>query len=366
MYEDLFASENLVGMTINGWRVIKKLDAPDISKGETGGNFSVCYIVQKDGIEYFMKVLDYKQCMTRSLNIGETRVAVIARTTQEFNYEIILSKRCRDRNISNVISYMDGGETEIQSYMFPTVSYIIYEKAEGNIRKILDFSKSVVLSEKLKSLQFKLKSLHDISLGVRQLHINNVSHQDIKPSNVLSVNEVSKLGDLGRSICFDPDVNCPYSWDVFNGDWGYAPPESFFGFQLPDAKERLYQMDNYMIGSLVVFYITGLSFNVLLERHLPASMYTLACSGLSFSAAQSYLINAFHEALLEFENDIPLEDVKDVLVKIVSYLCEPNPEKRGHPKVVGTKNHTPNYDLERTITELDLLLKKTQIGLIKK
>lgn len=136
--ENMFASENLVGETINGWKVVLKLEAPDSSKGETGGNFSICYVVQKEGTEYFMKVLDYKQCMTRRLRPGDTRVAAVARATQEFNYEILLSKRCHEKKIKNVISYLDGGEIELTSYMFPTVSYIVYEKADGNIRKILD------------------------------------------------------------------------------------------------------------------------------------------------------------------------------------------------------------------------------------
>lgn len=54
--------------------------------------------------------------------------------------------------------------------MFPTVTYIIYEKADCNIRKIINFSTKLVFTEKLKTISFKLKSLHDIALGVKQLH----------------------------------------------------------------------------------------------------------------------------------------------------------------------------------------------------
>lgn len=362
----MFASDNLEGQVVNGWNVLKKLDSPDYSKGETGGNFSVCYIVQRDGVEYFMKVLDYKKCMTRELPHGITRVAAVARATNEFNYEISLSKMCRDKRIVNVINYVDGGEIEINSFMFPTVSYIIYEKADGDIRKLLDFSQNAILSKKLELLAFKLKSLHDVSLGVRQLHKNEVSHQDIKPSNILSVCDVSKLGDLGRSLCLNSDLQCPYPISGFNGDWNYASPEAFFNYLLPDVKERLYQMDNYMIGSLVVFYISGVSFNVLMESHLPQNLLNMSSSGITFEAAKSYLIHAFHEALLDFEKDIPLNDIKEGLVQIVTYLCEPDPTKRGHPVIIGSKSKVPNYDLERTITELDVLLRKVKLGLIKK
>lgn len=55
----LFASGDLEGKVISGWKVIKKMAAPDKSKNETGGNFSTCYTVEKDGAIAFMKVLDF-------------------------------------------------------------------------------------------------------------------------------------------------------------------------------------------------------------------------------------------------------------------------------------------------------------------
>lgn len=49
----------------------------------------------------------------------------------------------------------------------------------------------------------------------------------MKPSNILSIGNNSKLGDLGRSLCLSTEVECPYSLSMFNGDWTYAPPEAF-------------------------------------------------------------------------------------------------------------------------------------------
>lgn len=56
----LFASGDLEGKTVSGWTIVKKLAAPDRAKNETGGNFSTCYTVEKDGVTAFMKVLDYR------------------------------------------------------------------------------------------------------------------------------------------------------------------------------------------------------------------------------------------------------------------------------------------------------------------
>ena len=64
------AADDLVGKTINGWFVKSKIQAADPNQGETGGNFSICYIVEKDSKQYFMKVLDYKK---RSIEANSCR-----------------------------------------------------------------------------------------------------------------------------------------------------------------------------------------------------------------------------------------------------------------------------------------------------
>ena len=364
--DTLFAVCNLVGKNINGWEVISQLPEPDRAKGETGGNFSICYIAKKDDVECFMKVLDYRKCMTKTLTLSETRISIIEKATREFKYEMALSAHCNKHRVKNIITYIDGGECELTDFAFPTVTYIVYEKADCNIRKILDFSAKLVFAEKLKTLSFKIKSLHDIALGVKQLHNIKISHQDLKPSNILSVGANSKLGDLGRSLCFSPDIDCPYSLSMFNGDWTYAPPEAFFNYRLSDDKERLYQMDNYMIGSLITFYINGVSFNTLLDSYIPRGIRAFAQTGISFDAARAYLLNAYHQALAAFEESIPVDDLKEALTKIVEYLCHPEPERRGHPKNISKTNRTPNYDLEKTISELDLFQRKAELNLYRK
>ena len=45
MDDTMFAACNLEGQTINNWYIKEKLPKADRSKGESGGNFSICYIV---------------------------------------------------------------------------------------------------------------------------------------------------------------------------------------------------------------------------------------------------------------------------------------------------------------------------------
>lgn len=363
--DSLFAVCNLEGKDLNGWHVKSKLPVPDPTKNETGGNFSICYIVEKDGIEYFMKVLDMRICIVGTLPPKLTRPQFVEKCTREFNYEKELSFYCENKKIKSVVTYIDAGDAIISEYPFGDVSYIVYEKAEGDIRKVLNLSRKIAFTEQLKNISTKLKSLHDITVGMQQLHKNEISHQDMKPSNVLSVHNQSKIGDLGRSLCMAPDIRCPYPFD-FNGDPSYAPPEAFFYYGTQKEKKALYNMDSYMLGSLIVFYISGISFNTMMSHYLPISIREMVASGKTYEEAKPELINAYHEALLEFEKDIPLDDIRKDLVQIVEYLCNPDVERRGHPKNLSSKNLTPEYDLTRTFTELDRLYRKAELGLLKK
>src|SRR5204862_166519 len=74
-----------------------------------------------------------------------------------------------------------------------TVEYLIFEKADADIRAHLDAHADL-------DIAFALRALHHVAIGLKQLHSVNVAHQDVKPSNVLIFpgNE-SKVGDLGRA-----------------------------------------------------------------------------------------------------------------------------------------------------------------------
>lgn len=359
----IFASGDLEGKEVSGWKIVRKLDGPNHLKNETGGNFSTCYIVEKDGERAFMKVLDYAKILRPGIPQPS---AVMQRASTEFNYEKALSELCLSRKISKVVHYIDSGDVEFDGYLVNgSVSYIVYEMAEGDVRKVMDFSTNVEFAAKINSLATKLKSLHDVSVGISQLHNNDISHQDIKPSNILSFKGESKIGDLGRSLIFEGDIVCPYPLR-FNGDRNYAAPECFYP-TFSATKESLYQVDNYMLGGLVTFYITGVTFNLLMHNHLPDDYKFLQVrQGEVYSNVLPDMINAYQNALKEFEAEVPVDEVRHGLVSLVSYLCNPDPARRGHPKNVAETSLTPNYDLQRTIQELDVLQKKAELALMKK
>ncbi len=67
----------------------------------------------------------------------------------------------------------------------------------------------------------------------------------------------------------------------------------------------------------------------------------------------------YANALIEFETNISRQDLKAELKQTVEYLCNPFPEKRGHPKNVLLRGS--NYSMERFVTILDVLKRKAEL-----
>ena len=269
--------------------------------------------------------------------------------TTAYIYERDLSRHCRDKHVTKVSFVIDAGEESITGFMIPIVPYLIFDLANGDIRKNLDFSKAL-------DYAWHFKSLHDIAIGIKQLHAIDVSHQDLKPSNILVFNSESKICDLGRSVC--KDIDGPYSKLLFTGDRNYAPPEMWYGYYEQDWKKRVFAIDCYMLGSLVVFYFSGLSMSALLNNHISVEFQWSTWQG-TFEEITPYLENAFSDALNEFELNISNDEMKKELRQLVESLCNPFPEKRGHIKNIMGKGN--NYSMERFISKFELLKRRAEM-----
>jgi eukaryotic-like serine/threonine-protein kinase len=345
------AAHNMFDITLkSGWHVKEK---PDRDPNQSGSNFSVGYIVEKDGETCFMKAFDFAGFLSVAVpksDLGEIdAIDVMNDMTNAFIYERDLSKHCKNKHVTKVSFVKESGQEFIPGFSIPIVPYLIFELAQGDVRKTLHYSAEL-------DYAWRFKSLHDIAVGLKQLHTIDVSHQDLKPSNILIFNTESKLGDLGRSIC--KDLDGPYSKRVFTGDFTYAPPEIWYHYYERDWNKRVFATDCYMLGSLVVFYFTGISMSALLRKHIPDNFSWEKWRG-SFEELVPYLENGFTCALKEFEYNIARPDLKDELTQLVKYLCNPFPEKRGHPiNVLSAGN---NYDMVRFVTILDVLKRKTEL-----
>lgn len=343
------AANNLQGRTLKtGWKVIEKITKDDNS---TGSVFSICYKVKKDDKICFLKAFNFTPFFQLSEQSGQNRsiTDVIGDMINAYKYERDLSEHCKAGHVTKVAFVIDSGEEIIPNYSINIVPYLIFELADGDVRHNLQYS------EKL-DFAWKLKSLRDIATGLKQLHNVNVSHQDLKPSNILLFDMESKIGDLGRSMC--KDIDSQYNKQPYSGDWNYAPPELMYRYFEQDWEKRVYATDCYLLGSMVVFYFAGISMSALLLNHIPDEFRWERYGGY-FDEVKPYLIEAFDKSIIEFSNCIKEDYFRKELKQLVEYLCFPFPEKRGHPKAISSTGNS--YDLERFITRFELLRRKAEL-----
>ena len=206
----------------------------------------------------------------------------MAEMLNTYNFEKEILTRCRNKRLSKVSKLLESSFESIPGFMVPNVYYMIFEKADCDVRNHINFSDFV-------DDVWKLRSLHNIATGIKQLHNIEISHQDVKPSNVFVFdNVVSKIGDLGRSLC--ETLAAPHSNKDFTGDTRYAPPEVFHRFVLPDWKNKVFAIDCYLLGSMASFYFTGQSMTALLSQKINPSINILS---LNFENALPYWISAY-------------------------------------------------------------------------
>ncbi|KFF73703.1 hypothetical protein HX13_17950 [Chryseobacterium sp. P1-3] len=345
MYTTQSAAESLEGLILNDkWKVIKRIIP---TKNNTGGYFSVPYIVEDDNGTAFLKAIDFNAFF----NSGKKSIVdSIKEMTDAYTYERDLLYRCKKNSLSKVSIIIDEGEIELDNFtVINKVPYLVFNMADGDIRSVIDFSSNVDLS-------WKIKSLHNIVVGLKQLHNIKIGHQDIKPSNILLFEDkkVSKIGDLGRSLC--QEIAAPHDFGGFVGDRKYSPPEYYYGYIHTEWDLRVKSTDFYLFGSMITFYFTGLNMTTLLFNNTPKQFWPQNW-GDNFSSVLPYLVNSFQNALKEFKDSIDDDFLKEELTKIVEYCCHPNPHLRGHRNSKGEYK----LDFQKTVSKLDLIHKKNTL-----
>ncbi len=344
------AAQSLLGRTLKtGWKVIEKIGKAEYS---TGSFFSVCYTVEKNNEICFLKAFDFDRFFTIS---GGSRsvMSVLAEMTAAFEYERDLSDLCKNSRVDKVAFVKDAGEEIVEGFQIGVVPYLIFDLADGDVRK------KMALTAGLDDA-WRLKSLHSIAVGLKQLHSIKVTHQDLKPSNILLFSGESKIGDIGRSVC--ENLASPYDELTYSGDYSYAPPEIIYDFHNTNRAKRNFATDCYLLGSLITFYFTGVAMNHILAQYIPDNLMWYRGNG-DFDRVKSFLLDAYTKALSDIESSISKKELARELKILVEHLCFPIPEKRGHPKNINLRNE--QYSLDRFIARLDLLKRKAEANIFK-
>lgn len=346
-------ANKMVGLVLNNeWSVESLIPVGSKTGIGTGGNFSVSYEVKntRSGKIAFLKAFDFEKTMQDSLSQGHDFMQVMSALTSDYQFEDKLNEICIERRMRNIIKVLNKGQSVIDGRIVP---YLIMELAEsGDIRMYVERTKDV-------SLAVKLGYLKDITLGIRQLHSANISHQDLKPSNVMVFNASgAKVGDLGRASL----QGVPHRFDnlVITGDQNYAPPEQLYGFIAPEWVNRRQRCDIYQLGSIASFLFTGRTVNNLMKEHVPVNIAPPRWGGSEnqYDLALPYLEKAFFESLNAFDSVHP-DWLGRGLKNIVMQCSHPSYEIRGMLKY--GKIAKVELGLDRLVSQFDFLIKKLKI-----
>lgn len=335
---------NLTGMvTPGGWRITKPAEFPD---DHTGGYFSDCYYVEKDGKEAFLKALDIEK-----FSLGE-----VMSLFRHFQYERELLDHCRSQKLSRVVRVEETGDLDRGNPAAPTllqkVPYLVFERADSDIRPSLDVSQVV-------SNQWRFFVLHQTALALLQLHGQNIAHQDLKPSNVLKFGKDQlKLGDLGRSSMRGNPA--PHDDSIQTGHRDYAPFEQRYGYAAADWTERRLGTDLFHLGCLTVFAFTNVTFPAYIMNRLP-SAYGLKDWHGRYIEVLPHIQATMIEGLADLASDFP-DRFRNELVEIVRDLCHADPVQRGRAGAPTVEGWHRRY-LERYVARFDILEKKSRIRL---
>jgi len=333
----------------NNW-IVKK----NIAKGpkSTGGNFSCSYHVENivTGEIAFLKALDFSRALR-----ADDPVRAMTKLTQIFNFERSILETCQNKRLSRIITIIEAGNIPPEANSSVPVPYIILELADGDIYTQLDFSGSI-------DHILNLTILHSVAVGLYQLHNVGISHQDVKPSNVLVLNSrIHKLGDLGRA-----DVRgevTPFGMLEFAGDLSYAPPEALYKSVQSDWVFRRIASDAYQLGSMIVFLYTQMSMTTIMKQFINPE-HSWNNWSQTYREVLPYLYVAIEQSIELFKEYVDDEDLGIALGELVYQLCDPNPMKRGHPKNIESKNST--ISLERYVTIFNRIMRNLEIKLLLK
>lgn len=345
--------ENILpGEVINErWKVGAKSSSSD--PNATGGFFSVTFDCTdlETGKPVFLKVVD----VFKAINLYSSQMSisdVLLKIGEEHKFESNLMNECKEARLRRVVVALESGDTRIPNYAGP-VMYLVFELAKGDTHKIKD--QTPEFSDKSYFDKWWLDTLHCVATGLNQLHSKMIAHQDVKPSNILFFDQLeAKVADLGRAVKKDHKS----STLIKHGDRNHSPPEILFGMRATEWGVRYLSVDLYMLGNLLYFHFSsGVPVTHAILDRLEPAFCPFRNAGIRFTDSLPALEEAFGRVVLDFRDNLvsylPAK-VADSLTAILVELCQPNPEKRGHPRDHAIK-HGPRFSTLRYISRFKTL-----------
>jgi eukaryotic-like serine/threonine-protein kinase len=353
------SGSNLIGSALcDGWEIVAELPRPgSVGASElTGGFFSIGCIAHRptqSGVEKaFVKVIDVARAAHLYPNDFMKGMQLI---TSAYSNECSILSVCESARLDRIVRVLGKGQLPLAVGSLYPLPYIIFEHADGDLRKLV--SASAIFED-----AWKLRVLHDVAVGLQQLHQQKIAHQDLKPSNVLVFNndgEGAKIGDLGRASL--QGQIAPHDGPNIAGACAYAPPEQAYGIHATRWEDQREGCDIYHLGSLTCFLLSGRLPNDHFRRHIDRNILPVVWGGLGkseFNLVLPFLREALTSFVVEIAPDFPLWG-RDELSQIVMNTCNPDYEKRGDP---GMRSRTGSpLGLDTFVSRFDRLARRALV-----
>ncbi|ELP55388.1 MULTISPECIES: protein kinase domain-containing protein [Oscillatoriophycideae] len=151
--------------------------------------------------------------MVRNTSVQEVAIKVIPESSDD---KLIELQNARKLEHSNLIKAYSVGEFR---FLNTEMLYLVMELAQGSLENHI--AKGSLSSGEIKNITAQ------VAQGLSYLHSQNKVHRDLKPGNILKINQQYKLADFGLIRTLN---NKSHTQTVNNGGTIiYMPPEAFKG-----------------------------------------------------------------------------------------------------------------------------------------
>lgn len=316
---------NLEGLTLkSGWTLVEQLMP---SSGSSGSNFGAGYKATRGDEIAFVKAIDFVSAIT-----DDDPIEALGRLSAEATFEKDVLAYCAEKGMTKVMRYYGHEYISADGTNNPmtNVSCLIMEAGQQDLRRLVN-------GTGLAACAWNLQVMRDVSMAVAQLHGGGIAHQDIKPSNVISVAEKTvqqpqtmKVGDLGRVV--RRDRNGPFDASHWPGDVRYSPPERWYGFLPANWNDAREASDAYMLGSLLVYLFTGATLQSLVYPLIPEPFKPGKWTGSFDQNLLPVLVDIHARILNDHLKPVLMPDIQDSIMAIAKDLTQPDPLLRGDSK----------------------------------
>lgn len=321
----LTPKSQLLGKTLDsGWTLVEQF-AP--AAHATGGTFGVGYKATRGDEIAFVKAVDFVAALTHP-----EPLLALQSLLAEASFEKEVLAFCADQKMSRVLKFLGheyfnpGNPADAHN----RVSCLVMELGRDDLR-------GMVKKTAVRSFTWNLQVMRDVAQALAQLHRGGIAHQDIKPSNVITVDGVTgaaasqvKVGDLGRVVRRDQPG--PFNGLAWPGDTRYMPPERWYGYVPADWTDAREASDAYMLGSLLLFLCTGTSLQVLVFQAIPEPFRPGTWMGGFDQDLLAVLQDAHAKTLATHLIPAVPTQFKDEVLALAGALTNPNPTARGDPR----------------------------------